>query len=112
MSTLAWTPSLAPATLTNVRMAWAVRPAAADDPAHVVGGDVEAEPQPAPALLGVDDDRVRVVGQRPGQVGEHGQRRAARRLAVRSLPSPHLVVERVVVDVVCRPSVWLMSPAS
>src|SRR5580704_1120247 len=69
-------------------------PAAPDDPAHVVGGHVEAQPKRAPALLGVDDDCVRVVGQRPGQVGEHRERRAA--LGSGPLVAlAHLVVELV-----------------
>src|ERR1700683_861743 len=49
----------------------------ADDPAHVVGRHVQAHPQPAPALVGLDDHGLGVVGQRLGQVGEDGPRRAA-----------------------------------
>ena len=47
---------------------------APDHPSHVVGCHVQAEAQAAPTLFGVDDHRVGLVGERAGQVAEHGQR--------------------------------------
>ena len=85
MSTLAWTPSLAPATLTSVRMAWAVRPRRPMTRPMSSGATCRLQAQPVAALLGVDHHRLGVVGERLGQVGQHRQRRAALR---RGCPPP------------------------
>ena len=64
------------------------RPAPAPDhPSHVIGCHVQAEAQAAAPLLGVDDHRVGLVGERAGQVAEHGQRVPPSRASLGSLPS-------------------------
>ncbi|HEX4217700.1 MAG TPA: hypothetical protein VHZ02_04995, partial [Acidimicrobiales bacterium] len=77
--------------------------ATTDDPAHVIGGDVDPEANGTVALLGVDDHRLGLRGDRVDQVGHHGQRRAARN-AVAGVVVVVVVVSRVdvvyIVDVI------------
>ena len=51
---------------------------ATDDTAHVLRGDVNAEPHRGPPLLGVDHHCLGVRGDRRDQIGHHGQRRPTR----------------------------------
>src|SRR5579872_5508554 len=44
----------------------------ADHAAHVAGGDVDAEPDPAARLIGLDHHGVGLVRQGPRQVRQHG----------------------------------------
>ena len=105
MSTLVWTPSRAPATPDQGADGLGRAAPAADDPAHVVGRHVQAQPHRPRTLLGLDDHRVGLVGQRPGQVhrGPSVGVEASLRLPTSSSSTVVVVVLVLVLEGVDRP---------